>query len=137
MLHSFYIINKAGGLIYQKDYTDGVSKLTSNEYLVLAGTVHSIHVITSKISPVPGSSGFEVSKRPRNLKPQLMIDFHAGTKFLLITDPSQQSVDGYMRRIYEIYADYVMKNPFYTPEMPIRAELFDLQMLKLVKQINA
>lgn len=40
MIISLYIINKAGGLIYQKDYADGVSKLTSNEYLVFAGTFH-------------------------------------------------------------------------------------------------
>ena len=54
---SLYIINKAGGLIYQKDYAEGVSKLTSNEYLVLAGTFHGIHALASKISPVPGSQG--------------------------------------------------------------------------------
>jgi len=30
-----------------------------------------------------------------------------------------------MRRIYELYADYVMKNPFYQLEMPIRVEGFD------------
>ncbi|KAI8848936.1 Sybindin-like protein [Chytridium lagenaria] len=123
MLHSFYIINKAGGLIYQKDYTDGIAKLTSNEYLVLAGTVHSIHVITSKISPVSGSSGFEILESD-------LFKMFLRTKFLLVTDPSQQSVDGYMRKIHEIYADFVMKNPFHTPEMPIRAELFDLQMAK-------
>lgn len=34
--------------------------LTSNEYLVLASTFHSIHAIASRISPVPGSSGVEV-----------------------------------------------------------------------------
>ncbi|KAJ3097485.1 hypothetical protein HDU97_004852 [Phlyctochytrium planicorne] len=134
MLHSFYIINKAGGLIYQKDYTDGIAKLTSNEYLVLAGTVHSIHVITSKIAPVAGSSGFEVLES--DLFKMFCVQTITGIKFLLVTDPGQPNVDAYMRRIQDIYADYVMKNPFYTPEMPIRAELFDLQMAKLVKQIN-
>ncbi|KAJ3113484.1 hypothetical protein HDU96_003351 [Phlyctochytrium bullatum] len=135
MLFSLYIINKAGGLIYQKDYTDGVSKLTSNEYLVLAGTVHSIHVITSKISPVPGSSGLEVLES--DLFKMFCVQTLTGTKFLLVTDPAQQNVDGYMKKISEIYADYVMKNPFYTPEMPVRAELFDLQLAKFVKQINS
>ena len=33
--------------------------------------------------------------------------------------------------------DYVMKNPFYTPEMPIRIELFDINMLKQFKTFNA
>ena len=42
-IYSLYIINKAGGLIYNRDFVaaDGaVNRLTSNEYLVLAGTVH-------------------------------------------------------------------------------------------------
>ncbi|KAJ3244622.1 hypothetical protein HDU78_010728 [Chytriomyces hyalinus] len=134
-LHSLYIINKAGGLIYQKDYTDGVSKLSSNEYLVLAGTFHSIHVISSKLSPVPSSSGIEVLES--DLFKMFCIQTPTGTKFLLITDPIQGNVDAIMRKIYEAYSDFVMKNPFYTPEMPIRAELFDLNLNKIVKQINS
>ncbi|KAF9995956.1 hypothetical protein BGZ65_008435, partial [Modicella reniformis] len=60
MIFSIYIINKAGGLVFNKDYSEGLAKLTSNEYLVLAGTFHGVHAITSKISPVPGSSGIEM-----------------------------------------------------------------------------
>lgn len=41
MIYSLYIINKAGGLIYHLDFpNDHIPKLTSNEYLVLAGTFH-------------------------------------------------------------------------------------------------
>src|SRR6187549_3812924 len=45
-----------------------------------------------------------------------------GTKFLLFTEPQQPNIDSMVRKIYELYADYVMKNPFYTVEMPIRCE---------------
>ncbi|KAJ3416670.1 hypothetical protein HDV05_000500 [Chytridiales sp. JEL 0842] len=135
MLHSLYIINKAGGLIYQKDYTDGVSKLSSNEYLVLAGTFHSVHVITSKISPLKGpSGGLEVLET--DLFKMFCVQSPTGTKFLLFTDPATNTVEPLMKRIYEVYADYVMKNPFYTPEMPIRAELFDLNLGRIVKLVN-
>lgn len=48
-----------------------------------------------------------------------------GTKFLLFTDPLMPNVDTVMKKIYEIYADYVMKNPFYQTEMPVRCEAFD------------
>lgn len=34
--------------------------------------------------------------------------------------------------IYELYSDYVLKNPFYEVEMPIRVELFDHYLLQLV-----
>lgn len=48
-----------------------------------------------------------------------------GTKFLLFTDPLTPNVDVVMRKVYELYADYVMKNPFYQLEMPVRCESFD------------
>lgn len=38
---------------------EGLAQLTSNEYLVMAGTLHGVHAITSKISPVSGSSGVQ------------------------------------------------------------------------------
>ena len=39
---------------------DGLAQLTSNEYLVLAGTLHGIHAITSRLSPTGTSSGAHV-----------------------------------------------------------------------------
>ena len=74
MIYSLYIVNKAGGLVYQKDFTDHLEKMSSNEYLVLAGTFprvkrvlvnvslnrDRVHAITSKISPVHNSSGIEL-----------------------------------------------------------------------------
>lgn len=48
-----------------------------------------------------------------------------GIKFLLFTEPQQPNIDTMIKKIYELYADFVMKNPFYTVEMPIRCEKFD------------
>ncbi|KAF9211662.1 hypothetical protein BGZ59_007769 [Podila verticillata] len=134
MIFSIYIINKAGGLVYNKDYSEGLSKLTSNEYLVLAGTFHGVHAITSKISPVPGSSGIEMLETDT-------FRIHCfqtltGTKFLLVADPQQPSIDHTMKKIYECYSDYCVKNPFQNPEMPIRSEQFDVHLLKLVKSVG-
>jgi len=58
-----------------------------------------------------------------------------GTKFLLITDLRQPNVDTVLRRIYELYTDYVMKNPFYQLEMPIRCEEFDSKLGSYAKSI--
>lgn len=44
---------------------------------------------------------------------------------MVISDPKQNGVDALLRRVYELYADYALKNPFYSLEMPIRCELFD------------
>ena len=42
------------------DKSGGLAQLTSNEYLVLAGTLHGIHAITSRLSPTGSSSGVEI-----------------------------------------------------------------------------
>lgn len=51
-----------------------------------------------------------------------------GTKFLLFTDPSMPNTDVVMRGVYERYADYVCKNPFWQMEMPIRIEGWERKM---------
>jgi hypothetical protein len=40
MIYALLIINKAGGLVYNREYNEGISRLSSNDYLVLAGTFH-------------------------------------------------------------------------------------------------
>jgi hypothetical protein len=37
-----------------------------------------------------------------------------------------------LQKVYEVYADAVMKNPFHTPEMPIRNEGFDSRIAALL-----
>ena len=48
-----------------------------------------------------------------------------GTKFLLLVEPRCPQVPALLARIYELYADYVLKNPFYEAEQVIKCELFD------------
>ena len=44
---------------------------------------------------------------------------------MLFTSPEQPNTDTVARRCYEIYAEFVMGNPFYSLEMPIRVDKFD------------
>ncbi|KAI9013305.1 hypothetical protein HDU85_000668 [Gaertneriomyces sp. JEL0708] len=134
MIHALLIINKAGGLIYNRDFSDGLAKLTSNEYLVLAGTFHGIHAIASRISPVPGSSGIELLEA--DTFKMYCFQTLTGVKFLVVTDPTHPNAEAVTKKFYEIYADFVMKNPFYSPEMPIRIDLFDNNIQKLARQLN-
>lgn len=184
------IINKAGGLIYNRTFGEGLNQLTTNDYLVLAGTfhgfvflfphssrlvsgltattpsTHSVHAITARLNPLrehhaahyqtqqhhlqqqheagsglpppPGRpdppSGIEVMET-ENFRLQCF-NTQTGTKFLLFTDTMQANVDLAMRRVYELYADYVMKNPFYQLEMPVRCEMFDRKLLSYIREIN-
>ncbi|KAL3961953.1 hypothetical protein ACCO45_003476 [Purpureocillium lilacinum] len=149
------IINKAGGLIYNKTFHDaGLQKISTNDYLVLAGTFHGVHAITARLNPVkqaplppthpPGanmlpsrpepSSGLEVLET-ENFRMQCFTTL-TGTKFLLFTDTTQTNVDVTLRRIYDLYSDYVMKNPFYSLEMPVRCDFFDRKLLSYIREIN-
>ncbi|VVT46229.1 uncharacterized protein SAPINGB_P001110 [Magnusiomyces paraingens] len=140
-VQSLYILNRAGGLVYQKDFQPGLKKLSTNEYLVLAGTFHSIHAISSRVSPIPNSSGItkvEMSKFAMHCFQTL-----TGTKFLLITDIKQGAQgsgmslmpDAIINKVYQLYADFVMKNPFYQMDMPVRCDLFDQNLTKYLNEI--
>ena len=43
-----------------------------------------------------------------------------GIKFIVFTDPSRTSEELLLKKLYEIYADFALKNPFYSLDMPIR-----------------
>ncbi|KAF8319007.1 Sybindin-like protein [Clavulina sp. PMI_390] len=125
-----WVINKAGGLVYQRNFSDGLAPLTQNEFLVLAGTLHGIHAITSRLSPAGNSSGAQVIEG-ESFKMSIFLTA-TGTKFVLLTTLADNTADLLLPKIYEAYADTVMKNPFHTPEMPIRSEGFDTRMTALL-----
>ena len=50
----------------------------------------------------------------------LQIFLLLGIKFIVLADPRQSGIDALLRKIYEIYSDFALKNPFYSLEMPIR-----------------
>lgn len=116
----------------------------------MAGTLHGIHAITSRLSPAGNSSGAQVIEGesfkmtihltatgvfdtgPAQISTLSELSLRIGTKFVLLTTIVDNTADTLLPRIYEAYADTVMKNPFHTPEMPIRSEAFDLRMASLL-----
>ena len=137
VVHSLIIINKAGGLVYNRDFNSALQKVSVNDLLVLAGTFHGVHAITKSLTPsalgVPARdrTGIEVLETAQ-FRLNCFQTF-SGMKFLLFTEPQQPNVDTIVRKIYELYADYVMKNPFYQLEMPIRCESFDRHLMTYVR----
>ncbi|XP_071396238.1 trafficking protein particle complex subunit 4 isoform X3 [Centroberyx affinis] len=163
-IFSVYVVNKAGGLIYQYDNyvpraeaektfsypLDLVLKIHDEKVVVSFGQRDGIRVghavlsingvdvigrlfaIGSQLSPEVGSSGIEMLETD-------VFKLHCfqtltGIKFIVLADPRQSGIDALLRKIYEIYSDFALKNPFYSLEMPIRCELFD-QNLKSALEI--
>jgi hypothetical protein len=47
---------------------------------------------------------------------------------------TQSAADLLLRRIYELYCDYVLKNPFYEIEQVIKCELFDINVEAMLRR---
>ncbi|XP_023027801.1 trafficking protein particle complex subunit 4-like protein Trs23 [Leptinotarsa decemlineata] len=112
----------------------GRPKMTTNEKIFLASMFYPLFAIASQLSPEPKSSGIEVLEADTfrlNCFQTL-----TGVKIMIVSDPSQTGVEILLKRLYEIYADYALKNPFYSLEMPIRCELFDNNLKSLLEQIE-
>lgn len=126
VVFALLIINKSGGLVFNRTFHSGLATLTGNDYLVLAGTFHGVNAIARNLSPTTrlrDSTGVESVMTTRFLL--TCFETATGTKFLLFSEPAQQNSDMILKKCYELFADYVMKNPFYNLEMPIRCEKFD------------
>lgn len=109
----------------------GIPKLSANEKIVLASMFHSMYAIAalqlsstpnkpgSKYKP-PSSSGIELLET-ENFRLNCFQTL-TGVKFVILGDlqSTAASKDVLLRKIYEVYTDYALKNPFYSLEMPIR-----------------
>lgn len=67
----------------------------------------------------------------------VVIGLFSGTKFFVVSEPGTQYMEVLLKYIYELYTDFVLKNPFYEMEMPIRCELFDIHLTQAVQKDRA
>ncbi|KAG8076718.1 hypothetical protein GUJ93_ZPchr0006g45629 [Zizania palustris] len=130
-IYSLFIINKSGGLIYYKDY-GSAGRTDTNDSLRLASLWHSMHAISQQLSPTPGCAGIDLLQADN-------FDLHCfqsltGTKFFAVCETGAQNIEVLLKVIYELYTDFVLKNPFYEMEMPIRCELFDLNLAQVIQK---
>ncbi|ENN81539.1 trafficking protein particle complex subunit 4 [Dendroctonus ponderosae] len=109
-------------------------KMTTNEKIFLASMFYPLFAIASQLSPEPKCSGIEVLKGDT-------FKLHCfqtltGVKIMTVVDRNQIGAEVFLKRVYELYADYALKNPFYSLEMPIRCELFDTNLKAMLEQID-
>ncbi|KAF2363445.1 Trafficking protein particle complex subunit [Trinorchestia longiramus] len=98
-------------------------RLTTNEKIFQASMFYPLYMMACQLSPEPRSSGIEVLTAD-TFRMQCLQTL-TGIKFMVVADHQQGPLNALLHRIYELYADYALKNPFYSLEMPIRCELFD------------
>ncbi|KYN07231.1 PREDICTED: trafficking protein particle complex subunit 4 [Cyphomyrmex costatus] len=110
------------------------AKMTTNEKIFLASMFYPLFAIASQLSPEPRSSGIEILEADtfRLYCYQTL----TGIKFMIVAEPSQSGMEIFLKRVYDLYADYALKNPFYALEMPIRCELFETNLQTLLETVE-
>lgn len=104
--YQLFIINRNGGLVYSKSLSSAAPALSTNDSLRLGSTFHGLHAITTQIAPVV-SGGIE------RLETETFVlqcfQTLTGVKFVVTAAPGTPDLDGLLRGVYEVYADYVLK----------------------------
>jgi len=112
----------------------GRAKITTNEKIVLASMFYPLYALAVQLSPEQGSSGIlELESDTFKLHCTQTL---TGIKIIVIADLKQTGIDQLLEKTYELYADYALKNPFYSLEMPIRADLFQNNLQVAIDQIE-
>lgn len=128
---AIYIISSNGSLLF--DYHSQPSKLNADKNIVLASLFYACYANSEQIGlglpNVEPNSLAHLSTGIKTLEAEnFRLDcFEALTKvkFVVISDlslPGQVNKQDLLKKIYELYADFVMKNPFYTLNMPINSD---------------
>ena len=128
------VINKNGSLVFSKPLSNKV-QFTGNELIRLASTFHSMHAISSQITPkplIPPES--EVPSPVLDGIVEIVVDTFVlkalnaltGVKIFLVSEPHTANTQAnLLRRVNEAYADFVSKNPFQEAEQPIKSAFFE------------
>ena len=118
-------------LVFNKTLSSSAPKASINDMLRIASTFHSLHEISKQMAPIAGCKGIQkIETRSFTL---YSLSTLTGVKFVITSTPDMQGVEALARSIYEIYADYVLKNPFYEIDQPINVELFSMKLDAAVK----
>lgn len=106
-------------------------RMTTNEKIFLASMFYPLFAIASQLSPEPKSSG--ISELEADTFKLFCFQTLTGVKFMVVAEPTQAGLDALLKKIYELYADFALKNPFYSLEQPLRCELFDQNLALLLE----
>jgi len=104
-LLSLYINNKAGGLIFHRDFSSAAAKLDVNDHLRLASTFHGLALIMQQLSPLGGnSSGMELLEADGFVLQSM--DTLTGLKFFVSAEPDSKNLEHVLKEVYSLYSDY-------------------------------
>lgn len=144
-----YIFNRNGVCLHYHVWWRPHNTLShQQDQKLMFGLLFSLKSFTAKMDPVGGNKGtlgmpslpgqgcsFH-SFRTNTYKLSFM-ESPSGIKLILITDPRMGDLRDALKFIYNnIYVEYVVKNPLYTPGLPFTCELFNATLDQYVKTLQ-
>ncbi|CAN1751459.1 Trafficking protein particle complex subunit 1 [Linum perenne] len=150
-----YIFNRNGVCLLYKEWNRPLHTLNAHQdHKLMFGLLFSLKSLTAKMDPTKSVSPSRSSAEKGNLGvPQLPgqgCSFHSfrtntyklsfmetpsGIKLILVTHPKTGDLRDSLKYIYNLYVEYVVKNPLYTPGTPVKCELFDTALDQYVRSI--
>ncbi|KAF6147742.1 hypothetical protein GIB67_006715 [Kingdonia uniflora] len=142
-----YVFNRNGICLIYKEWNRSLRTLSSQQdHKLMFGLLFSLKSFTTKMDPsnvekgnlgvpqLPGQGCSFHSFRTNTYKLSFM-ESPSGIKIILVTSPKAGDLRESLKYIYNLYVEYVVKNPLYTPGTPIRSELFNTNLDQYVKNL--
>jgi hypothetical protein len=146
-VHLLWIINKSGQLVYNHFFAGkeviGEGARSGDSQMTMAAVLYGLHGMSRQIAPVPadvlecdGISLIEGSEHN-----MLIFETPTGVKFVIVADTQTKDASYLFNQLYQAYADYVLKNPFYGLDsagigQPIRIGYFSTLVEEVVASFN-
>lgn len=145
--YMMYIFNRNGVCLLYREWHRPLRTLDSQQdQKLMFGLLFSLKSFTAKMDPVstekgnlgvpllPGQGCSFHSFRTNTYKLNFM-ESPSGIKAILVTHPKSGDHRESLRHIYNLYVEYVVKNPLYVPGTPIQCELFNINLDKYVRTL--
>lgn len=146
--HMMYIFNRNGVCLLYREWNRSLHTLNAQQdQKLMFGLLFSLKSLTSKMDPtcaekvnlgvpqLPGQGCSFHSFRTNTYKLSFM-ETPSGIKLILVTHPRTGDLRESLKYIYNLYVEYVVKNPLYTPGTPIKYELFNTTLDQYVRGLG-
>ncbi|EPS69053.1 hypothetical protein M569_05714 [Genlisea aurea] len=146
--HMIYIFNRNGVCLFYREWNRPLKTLNpQQDSKLMFGLLFSLKSLTAKMDPtsvekgnlgvplLPGQGCSFHSFRTNTYKLSFM-ESPSGIKIILVTHPKTGELGDSLKYIYNLYVEFVMKNPLYTPATLIKCELFNKSVDQYVRGLG-
>ncbi|PON58225.1 Sybindin-like protein [Parasponia andersonii] len=142
-----YVFNRNGICLLYREWNRPLRTLNpQQDHKLMFGLLFSLKSLTAKMDPTIAEKGnLGVPQLPgqgcsfhsfhTNTYKLSFMETPSGIKLILVTHPRTGDLRESLKYIYNLYVEYVVKNPLYSPGTPIRSEIFNTSLDQYVRSI--